>query len=214
MTKKSLILASTAIVAGAALALAVPLAASAHVTIGTNQADPGSYPVVDFKVPTESATATTTAIDIALPQETPFGHVAYVPVPGWTTELVHEGDTVTHVIWTAQPGSEITADQYGIFPVLLGGVPDTGSIVLAVAQTYSDGTVVDWSETGEGAEHPAPILYVNDEPAGSEDDDSGIAVSGDATPSDDVVARGLAAGGLVVGAVGVVVGVLARRRSA
>ena len=65
--------AGTALVAAAALALAVPLAASAHVTIGTNQADPGSYPVIDFKVPTESATATTTAIDITLPPDTPFG---------------------------------------------------------------------------------------------------------------------------------------------
>src|ERR1041384_2117424 len=139
--------AATALVAGAALALAVPLAASAHVTIGTSQADPGSYPVIEFKVPTESATATTTKIDIALPTDTPFGFVAYVPVAGWDAELVRDGDVVTHVVWTAQPGHEITAEQYGIFPVLLGGVPDTGKVVLPVAQTYSDGEVVDWAGT-------------------------------------------------------------------
>jgi uncharacterized protein YcnI len=235
MSKKTL--AVTAIVAGAVLAVAAPLAASAHVTIGTNQADPGSYPVIDFKVPTESATATTTAIDITLPTDTPFGFVAYVPVAGWDAELVRETldtpietedgtvtEAVTHVIWTAQPGHEITAEQYGIFPVLLGGVPDTGHIVLPVAQTYSDGTVVNWSEEGDDAEHPAPILYVNDEPAadhhgGSEGDDHDAGVEVDheaatASSSTDAVARGLGIGGLVVGAVGVVVAILSRRKPA
>lgn len=233
MSKKPLLFAGTAILAGAALALAVPLTASAHVTIGTNQADPGSYPVIDFKVPTESATAATTAIDITLPQDTPFGYVAYVPVAGWDVQLVREKlatpietddgsvtEAVSHVIWTAQPGHEITADQYGIFPVLLGGVPDTGSIVLAVKQTYSDGTVVDWAGTDEGAEHPAPVLFVNDAPAadhhadGDDHDGPSAEVSGDAAPASDAIARGLGIGGLVVGAVGVVVAVTARRRNA
>lgn len=219
--KNTPLFAGTAIVAGAVLALVVPLAASAHVTIGTNQADPGSYPVIDFQVPTESATATTTSIDITLPADTPFGHVATVPVAGWDAELVKDGDTVTHVVWTAQPGHEITADQYGIFPVLLGDVPDTGSIVLPVAQTYSDGTVVEWADTTEDGEHPAPVLYVNDEPAadhhagGDEDDhDAEATVSGEAAPASDAVARGLGIGGLVVGAIALVVAQLSRRRSA
>jgi uncharacterized protein YcnI len=220
---KNTLLAGTAIIAGAVLALAVPLAASAHVTIGTNQADPGTYPVIDFKVPSESATATTTSIDITLPAETPFGFVAYVPVAGWDAELVREGETVTHVIWTAQPGHEITAEQYGIFPVLLGGVPDTGSVVLAVTQNYSDGEVVEWADIEEGGEHPAPILYVNDEPvddhhaddaAEGDDHDATATVAGESAPADDAVARGLGIGGLVVGAVGVVVALLSRRRNA
>lgn len=210
---KNILLAGCAIVAGAALALAVPLAASAHVTIGTNQADPGSYPVIDFRVPTESATATTIGIDITLPQDTPFGYVAYVPVAGWDVELVREGESVSHVVWSAQPGHEITAEQYGVFPVLLGGVPDTGSVLLAVSQTYSDGSVVDWADTGEDAEHPAPILYVNDEPAADEHG-AGISVAGESAPADDAVARGLGVGGLVVGAVAVVVALLGRRSRA
>lgn len=217
--KNTPLFAVTAIVAGAALALAVPLAASAHVTIGTNQADPGTYPVIDFRVPTESATATTTAIDITLPIETPFGAVSTVPVEGWDAELVRDGDVVTHVIWTAQSGHELTAEQYGIFPVLLGDVPDTGSIVLPVAQTYSDGTVVDWADTAEDGGHPAPVLYVNDEPAADHhadggDDHAEATVAGEAAPASDAVARGLGIAGLVVGAVGVVVAILSRRRSA
>jgi uncharacterized protein YcnI len=229
MNKNTLPFAGTAVAAGAVLALAAPLAALAHVTIGTDQADPGSYPVIDFRVPTESATASTTRIDITLPLDTPFGHVATVPVAGWTARLVTEKlpspldtddgsvtDAVSHVIWTAEPGHEITPEQYGIFPVLLGNVPDTGRIVLPVEQTYSDGTVVEWSQTGEGAENPAPVLYVTDEPpAGHHDDDAGpsVEVQGDA-PRDDVVARGLGVAGLVVGAVGLVVAILRRRSAA
>jgi uncharacterized protein YcnI len=216
--KRTPLLAGTAVVTGAVLALVVPFAASAHVTIGTNQADPGSYPLIDFRVPTESATATTTAIDITLPTDTPFGAVSVVPVEGWDAELLREDEVVTHVVFTAQPGHELTNEQYGVFPVLLGDVPDTGSIVLPVAQTYSDGTVVGWADTGEGAEHPAPVLYVTDEPASDHhddgDQDAGATIAGEAPPASDAVARGLGIAGLVVGAVGVVVALTSRRRSA
>lgn len=225
--RRTLLVAGTAIVAGTALALAVPLSASAHVTIGTNQADPGTYPLVDFKVPTESATATTVKIDITLPTDTPFGEVVYVPVPGWDAELVKEKldtpiqtddgsvtEAVTHVIWTAQPGHEITAEQYGVFPVLLGGVPDTGSVTMPVAQTYSDGSVVEWADAPDG-DNPAPVLYVNDAPPSGDHHaaDPDAQPEAQAAPQDDLVARGLGVAGLVVGAVGIVVAVASRRRS-
>lgn len=232
--KKSLFTSATALIAGAVIALAAPLAASAHVGIDPNQSDPGTYPLITFKVPTESATATTTRIELTLPQDTPFGFVSYTPVEGWTTELVKETlpepvvtddgevtEAVTKVIWTAEPGSELTAEQYGLFPLVLGPVPDTGSVILAVDQTYSDGTVVSWSETGADAEFPAPVLYVNDVPesdhhAGDEADDehAEIVVDGDtaAAASDDTLARVLGIGGLVLGAVAVVIAVTSRRK--
>lgn len=230
MRKKSLAL--SAVIAGAFLALAAPLAASAHVTVGPNQAAAGSFALIDFKVPTESATATTTKVVLTIPQDTPFAYVSYVPVPGWTVQLSTEtlatpikgddGDVtqaVTSVTWTAEPGSEITAGQLGVFPLSVGPVPDTGSIPLAVDQTYSDGTVVSWSEKGAGAEHPAPILYVNDAPPASAhgDDDAAVTVTDEKAPaaaSDDVLARVLGIAGLVVGVVGIVIGVTARRKTA
>ena len=224
---------AVAIAAGTTLALAAPLAASAHVTISSNQAAAGSYPLIDFKVPTESATATTTKVELTLPEDTPFGYVSYVPVAGWTTELVtstlstpittDDGtvtEAVTKVIWTAQPGSELTAEQYGVFPLSLGPVPDTGSIVLAVDQTYSDGTVVSWNGTDESAEHPAPVLYVNDAPpvdhhggAAEDEDHAGAEVVSTAS-SDDVLARVLGIGGLVLGVVALVIVVAGRRTKA
>lgn len=235
MKKSTITRASIALGAGALLAIAAPLAASAHVTVDPGQAEAGSYTVITVKVPNESETAGTTKVELTLPADTPFSSVRYVPVAGWTAELVRETlpepvkvgeseitEAVTKVIWTADSGSEIEAGQLQLFPLSVGPVPDTGSIVLAADQTYDDGSVVSWSETEEGAEHPAPVLYVNDEPV----DDHHGAAGGDhdaeegehaeasaAASSDDVLARVLGIGGLVVGAVGIVLAVTARRKA-
>ena len=163
--------------AGLLLALAAPLAASAHVSVTPDTAASGSYALVTFKVPNESATATTDVFEVELPTDTPFTSVSYVPVAGWSTELVRETlpqpvtvgeneitEAVTKIIWRADPGLGVTAGQLQLFPVSLGAVPDVGHIVFVANQTYSDGEVVSWSETTEDASHPAPILYVNDSP--------------------------------------------------
>lgn len=222
---------ATALVAGTLLALAVPLAASAHVTLDTNTAEANSFTLLTFKVPNESETAGTSKIEVTLPLDTPLAFVSYVPVPGWTTEVVTEHldtpveglygeitDPVSKVVWTANPGSEVLAGQLQLFPLSVGPVPDTGSIVLPVEQTYTDGTVVSWSETGEDAEHPAPVLFINDAPVTDEHDGdtvvSATQVSANSTESPDVLARILGVGGLVVGVIGLVFGITARRKAA
>jgi uncharacterized protein YcnI len=231
--KKSLKL-SIAIAAGTLIAVAVPLSASAHVTITPNIAEAGSFALLTFKVPTESATAVTTTFEVDLPTDTPFTSVSYVPVPGWTTDVITSTlpnpvkigeneikEAVTRVIWTAQPGSEIKAGQLQLFPLSVGAVPDTGKITLKALQTYSDGTIAKWTETGANAEDPAPILYVNDAPpaAAASDADHPTVTSQsvtsrrtEAVSTDDVVARGIGIGGLVLGAIGIVLAVAATRR--
>ena len=207
-------LSAVALTAGAALALAAPLAASAHVTLDSNTAAAGSFTLITFKVPNESATETTSKVELTLPADTPFEYVSYVPVPGWTTEI-----SDTTVTWTAEAGSEIADGQLQLFPLSVGPVPDTGSIVLPVAQTYTDGSVVSWSETEEDAELPAPVLYVNDAPAadhhaGGDDDDAALEVTDSAsTSSPDVLARVLGIGGLVLGVVALVIVVAGRRKA-
>jgi uncharacterized protein YcnI len=223
---------AVALAAGATLALAAPLAASAHVTLDANTAAAGSFALITFKVPNESATERTTKIEVTLPSDTPLAYVSYVPVPGWTAELTTttldtpveaEGGTITEAVtkvtWTADADSEIADGQLQLFPLSVGPIPDTGSIILPVDQTYSDGAVVSWSETGEGAELPAPVLYVNDAPAADHhggdddgDDDTSITVTEPAAASGDVLARVLGIGGLVLGAVGVVIAITGRRK--
>jgi len=221
--------------AGVLLALAAPLSASAHVTVSPGQAEPGSFSLITLKVPNESATESTVRVELTIPEATPFGFVSYVPVPGWTTELVTTQlpepletphgeitEAVTTVIWTAQPGSEIADGQMQLFPLSVGPVPDTGSIVLPADQTYSDGTVVSWSEEGEDAEYPAPVLFINDAPAGDhaaaadEDGTDTVSLTSEAQSAvaqPDVLARAFGIAGLVVGIVGVVFGLTSRRRA-
>ncbi|QNO36758.1 YcnI family protein [Protaetiibacter sp. SSC-01] len=232
--------ASLAVAAATALALASPLAASAHVTFDENTAEAGSYALLTLKAPNESETAATVSLTLTLPADTPFTSVRTVPVAGWTAELVREtlpepvtvGDgtiteAVTRIVWTADAGAGLRDGELGLFPVSLGPVPDTGSIVLPVDQGYSDGSVVSWADTEDGADHPAPVLYVNDAPAsdhhGGSDDHATPEVTSapDAdAPADgsaaqvDVLARVLGIAGLAVGAVGVVLALVWRRRAA
>ena len=236
--KTSIVGVPAAIGAGVLLAIAAPLSASAHVTIDPGQAVAGSYTVVTVKVPNESETATTNRVEVSLPTDTPFTSVRYVPVPGWTAELVTTTlpdpveigestitEAVTSVIWTADAGAEIGAGQLQLFPLSVGPVPDTGSVSLPADQGYTDGSTVSWNEEGDDAEHPAPVLYINDAPPADEHaaaehaaastastaEAEATPVDTTAAPGDDVLARVLGIGGLVVGAIGIVLAVAARR---
>jgi len=235
MNKRTTISAAVALGAGLLLAISAPLAASAHVSLAANTAAAGSYSVITFKVPNESPTAGTNKVVLTLPTDTPFASVSYVPVAGWTATLDEEKlatpvkvgeseitDAVTSVTWTADAGSEITAGQLQLFSLSVGPVPDTGSIVLPAEQYYDDGTIVEWADTEADAENPAPVLYVNDAPpadhhggaAAEADDDEHNEAVADTTAGSDVLARVLGIGGLIVGAIGIVLAVTARRTAA
>lgn len=227
--------------AGLALALGVPLAASAHVTVNPNTATPGSYATVNFRVPTESETASTVKLEVTLPTDTPLTAVLVQPVPGWTATVEKgalpapvevDGNTVSDaplkIVWEADPGVGIGQDQFQIFSAVLGPVPDTGHLVLPAAQTYSDGEVVDWAATpdevaADDTLEPAPVLYINDAPPASghgashgaataaNDDDHTMS---EASSSDGSAgaALGLSIAALVIGIGGAVLGALAFAR--
>jgi uncharacterized protein YcnI len=239
MKKRTILSPSVLVVAvgaGALLAIAAPLAAGAHVSVTPESAKPGSYALITFTIPNESATATTDRVEVDLPTATPFASVSYVPVAGWDIELVTETlpkpvkvhdaevtEAVTKVIWTAQPGHAIEDGQLQLLPLSVGPVPDTGRILLPATQTYSDGTVVTWNERGADAEKPAPVLYVTDTPVASHDEDTEVTAAteeethggaGTTASASDPIARGLGISGLVVGAVGIVLAVVFSRRRA
>jgi uncharacterized protein YcnI len=237
MNRRTIPTIALAVLAGATLALAAPLAASAHVRVTPDQAEPGGYSQLTFRVPNESETAGTIRVEVALPQDTPFASVSYQPVAGWSATLTTTTlpkpvkvrgneltEAVTSIVWQADAGVQIAPGQFQLFPVSVGPVPDTGSIALPATQTYSDGTVVEWKGAAD-AEEPAPLLYVNDAPAGDDhdaattdtgsDDDVSVTSSTGAAASSDGVARGLGIGGLALGAVAVVLAAFAafgRRR--
>lgn len=239
---RTVVVAGTASLAAIALALAAPLAASAHVHVDPDQAAVGSYATLTFKVPTESATAGTVKLEVDLPTDTPLGSVSYQPLAGWSTQVVTEklakpiktdDGTVTEapvkVVWTAEQGVQIAPGQFQQFVISAGAMPDTGSIVLPTHQYYSDGTVVDWDQktpaSGAEPEHPAPTVYITDAPpAGDAGATPGLlatptavapvgpAAPAAASPAMAATAIGLGIGGLVLGAVALVVSVLALSR--
>jgi uncharacterized protein YcnI len=214
----------TGVIAGAVLALAVPLAASAHVTVNPDQAEPGSYSLLTFRVPNESDTAGTTALTVALPTDTPFASVSVEPVDGWTAtiargalpEPVEQNGTeiteaATSITWQADAGTQIDPGEFQRFAISVGPVPEVGSITLAATQTYSDGEVVEWAEDADG-EYPAPVLFVTDAPAadhhGGAADDADEAdtasVSAASESTDDGLARGLSIGALAAAALALI----------
>lgn len=242
---RSTLVGSAALAGAALLAIAAPLAAHAHVSVSPGQAAAGSYASLTFKVPNESATTGAIKLEVDLPQDTPFTSVSYLPVPGWSAEIetsqlpkpvqVHGGtvtEAPTKVTWTADKGTSITAGQFQQFVISVGPVPDTGRVLLAAYQTYSDGQVVAWDEESAAGstaepEHPSPVLYINEAPpADDADAGSGVAVTPSAPsdgatdtgahPSDTAMASDagevslwLAFGGLGLAAVALVVSVFA-----
>ncbi|MEJ6489443.1 YcnI family protein [Leucobacter sp. USCH14] len=229
--------------AGAVFAIGAPLAASAHVTVTPEQADAGGWSYLTFRAPTESDTASTTKLEFHLPKDTPFTHVSYQPVTGWTAEVTEEtlpepvdvlGNTVsdapTEVVYTAEDGG-IAPGQVQMFTLSVGPVADTGSIPIPVTQTYSDGTVVEWAATPEQLEEddtldPAPVLWVNDAPPADDHHSAGGGHGADhAEAADDAgagandaastngVTLGLSVAALVIAAGGVLLGAVALSRS-
>lgn len=162
--------------ASVAVALAAAPAADAHVKVSALSTAAGAETVLTFRVPTESATASTVQLTVQLPTAHPFTEVAYQPVPGWTAKLVttklakplkdDDGNTissaVTQVVWTATDGG-LAPGQFGQFPLSVGPLPESGTLFLPAIQKYSDGSEVDWSQQAQGGadpEHPAPSITV------------------------------------------------------
>ncbi|TAM68204.1 MAG: DUF1775 domain-containing protein [Microbacteriaceae bacterium] len=242
MKKNTIIRTVTTLGIASALALAAPLAASAHVHVTPDQAAAGSYAVLTFRVPTESATASTVKLEVDFPTTTPFSTVSYQPITGWqavvtTVKLATPVKTATatiteavsKVVWTADAASAIAPGQFQQFSVSAGPVPDTGSVMLPAHQTYSDGTVVDWNQptpaSGSEPQHPAPTLYINDAPPAASDADAVATVSTTPTAAPTNVASGVSGsndvqsagvwvglGGLLLGAIALVVAMLALTR--
>jgi uncharacterized protein YcnI len=216
----------------AILVVGAPLAASAHVKVSPNTAGAGQDIALTFRVPNESETAGTVKVEIDLPTTTPFAGAEYDPVQGWTAQIVNEklakpikndGVEITEapvkVIWTADPGVQITAGQFQEFALALDLTPNTGSVEFPAYQTYSDGTVVKWDErtsaTGEEPDNPAPTLYINDAPPADEAE-GGVSVSAttaDATDSTASSALILGTAGLALGVIALVLATFAFARS-
>jgi uncharacterized protein len=155
------------------------LPASAHVTVHSDDAVRGGYAQLAFRVPTESDTAATTKVQVALPTDHPVTFLAVRPHAGWTHQVtkvplanpvVNEDgnkvtDTAGYVEWTASSAeTAVKPGEYDEFLVELGPLPMSDEMVFKVVQTYDDGRVVRWIDEAETTtaepEHPAAVLPI------------------------------------------------------
>ncbi len=214
------------ILAVAALAaLAIPSTAAAHVTLQPDEAPAGGFARLDVRVPNEQADASTTKVSVKLPPG--FVFVSYEPVAGWdvtvkkeklskpvTVEGEKQTEQVSEVIFTGK-GSQgkIAPGQFQDFGLSVG-LPQSAKagskLTFPAVQTYDNGDAVRWIGKPE-SEEPAPQVSVT-----AAEGEHGAAAQPAAAQSDDkedsdgaptwlvIVALVLGAGGLVVGAAGLV----------
>ena len=204
---------ATLTAAAAILLLAAP-AASAHVTVSSTDATQGGFAVLTFRVPTESDTASTTKVAVALPADHPLAFVSVQPHPGWSFTVKQTtlpkpvevfGDKVSKVIsqivWTADSrATAVHPGEFEQFNLSVGPLPETDSLSFPTLQTYSNGKVVRWVEQaapGSNSEpdHPAPTLA--------------IGASTDTAQSDDGDDGGDSNSGTILGIVGIALGATA-----
>ncbi|MBA3489756.1 MAG: YcnI family protein [Longispora sp.] len=229
MRVSRVIFAAFGAVAVGVLVLATP--ASAHVTVDAGKpAKEGSFARVVFRVPNESDTASTTKLEVFLPENQPLASVRTMPVAGWSAELTSAKlgtsvnmhgreitEAVTKITWTAtSAAAQIKPEQFQEFPVSMGPLPEGDQMVFKALQTYSDGEVIRWIEEPQpGAEDPdtpAPVLKLV---AGSENDGGeAVATSNvEDEDSDSDAALPLAIVGTISGLLGLGLGAAAFART-
>ena len=178
--RRPVVVAGTVVAGTAAGLLALAAPASAHVTVNSPGATQGGYAVITFRVPTESDTASTTALKVQLPTDTPFASVSVQPHAGWsfttkTSKLANpiktdDGDQISQAVseidWKADSAATaIKPGEFDQFNVSVGPLPKAKSITFKAIQVYSDGSVVNWTDVpapGSTVEpdHPAPTLQL------------------------------------------------------
>jgi uncharacterized protein YcnI len=211
----------------AALALAAPTAAGAHVTLQPDNAPAGGFTRLDVRVPNERDDKGTIKVAVKLPPG--FVSASYAPVPGWTTKITKEklakpikvegldvDEQIAQITWTgnAAKGGIIAPGQFQDFGLSLAipqGKPGD-KLTFKALQTYQGGEVVRWIGPPD-ADEPAPTVTL------TATTDQGAATAPPAAPApakDGGSGDGLAIVALIVGALGLVAGVaglLAARRA-
>src|SRR5205085_6092940 len=145
-------------------ALVVTATAAAHARISPPVTVSKQGQEFGLLVPTEKENAKTTSIELTVPAG--FGIDSFVPSPGWKRSVQSKGSgesaVVQKVTWT---GGSVPTGEDAAFHFL---APPTSSRThdFKVRQTYSDGSVVDWSGP-ESSDTPAPTLEAKSSFGGS-----------------------------------------------
>ncbi|MGN6430725.1 MAG: DUF1775 domain-containing protein [Gaiellaceae bacterium] len=144
--------------AGAAAALAALAFASsawAHAEISPPIAKSKTLQLFTLAVPTEKEGLTTTKVEMTPPSG--FAIDSFVPAVGWERQLQQTGTgenaVIQKVTWT---GGRVATEEDAVFQFLAS--PDSSkTYTFTVRQTYSDGSIVNWTGP-ESSDTPAPTI--------------------------------------------------------
>jgi uncharacterized protein YcnI len=154
---------------GGGLALAGSAFAHAHVSPPVVLSKEGQ--VFTLAVPTEEENADTTKIELTPPSG--FSIDSFAPVPGWQREVQSTGSgeetAIQKVTWS---GGKVPHEEASMFQ-FLASTDAAKTYSFKVRQTYSDGTVVDWSGP-ESSDTPAPTIEAKSSLAGGGSNTLGI----------------------------------------
>jgi uncharacterized protein YcnI len=144
-----------ALTAGALLL--APAAAWAHAEVSPAVSLSGKGQLYSLAVPTEKEGAATTTVELTVPSG--FAIDSFVPSRGWHRQLQQTGSgesaVVQKVTWT---GGHVPTGEDALFQFL--ATPSASkTYMFTVRQTYSDGSVANWSGP-ESSDSPAPTIEV------------------------------------------------------
>ncbi len=173
--------------AAALAALVLPTAAFAHARVSPPVSLAKQLQLYSLVVPTEKENVATTKIVLTVP--TGFSIDSFVPSPGWHRVLAQTGSgesaVIQKVTWS---GGDVPTEDDSLFQ-FLAEASSSGTYTFQVQQTYSDGSIVDWSGS-ESSDAPAPTIEAKS------------SLGGGGTPVATIIA-------IVLGALGVILAVAA-----
>jgi uncharacterized protein YcnI len=139
----------------AAAALAFAAGASAHAEISPAVAKAKTAQVFTLAVPTEKENAFTTKVELTPPAG--FAIDSFAPSPGWKRTVQQTGSgeetVIQRVTWS---GGHVPTEEDAFFQ-FLASADSSKTYTFQVRQTYSDGSVVDWTGP-ESSDTPAPSI--------------------------------------------------------
>ncbi|QIG38180.1 DUF1775 domain-containing protein [Microbacterium sp. 4R-513] len=218
------------LVAGAALAMAAPLAASAHVHVDPATAEAGTPQTLTFSFAHGCEGSPTSAIVIDIPET--VATTTPVSQGGWTIQRdLGPDEQPTRVTFTADTSVESGIQASVALVITFSEEAAYSDVAFPVTQECVTGSTA-WTEVAtdgadpETLEAPAPVVAVG-AVAEAEEHGQGTAPQGDSTDGEasaatapaatdvstaDPVARGMAGGALVAGLAALVVLLVRGRR--
>ena len=146
---------AVAVLALTAAALAFPALAGAHARVSPAVSVVNKLQLYSLVVPTEKSGVSTTRVVMMVPSG--FGVDSFVPPPApWRAQLAQTGSGGSAVITLT--GGRTPTGQDTLFQ-FLAQPSSTGTYTFQIEQTYSDGSVVNWSGP-ESSDSPAPTIDV------------------------------------------------------